>query len=692
MSRRAPPPSLRGFDDVQSQRNTRVRAAAVLVAVLAGTAVATLVPGAGAGEPRAAAHAAQAGGSVDPTALSKQVSQLADLTAGEWATHEDAKGGFDDPVDGRVVGDYGVSMIGEALVAAGVDSGNQALVDDGLSAELSEIAHADEGGFELLSLSDAYSYDEAHLAGNPSWTNARPRLARFLRRHGPPISKQGLCYASPHCYNNLKLVSALAELALQHTGLRGYRSDALLGNPRGVRDQTLAWLHQAVGHAGSGAYRVGDPAFSGAGILSDPTENPLAYHVLSTLILGKAILLLGARTPPAALDAFNRTAEALVGLMAPDGDDSYIGRGQAQVWTVAATIDALATAAELSTDPTWRGRYLSAATVALWRLKALYPTDGWGFPLVPRFVGENLPTNYNGIDHYANTVEYDGLALWALDDAAIQLQGAQDAAEEPLPSESDGAFIDPSHTQFAAVTQGGLWYAVHAVNSNPGDARYGFGLVAAELDTVTGWRSVQPQRPLTRNASVGGLAMLSRRTTFYPVGRRISASSSGIVTIFGRWSTGRDIVDRGTQWTFSPTAAGEGVMLSFNTEPRSAYALQVWYEAGARLARSRQGVTVDEPDGSIQAYLLNVPVHISTSNTASSAYSANLHSLVLTIPPAPAARQITYTTLLADTAPTPGATGLSGTSGASGPSGQTGSTGHSGASGSSGASGGTGST
>jgi hypothetical protein len=120
--------------------------------------------------------------------------------------------------------------------------------------------------------------------------------------------------------------------------------------------------------------------------------------------------------------------------------------------------------------------------------------------------------------------------------------------------------------------------------------------------------------------------------------------------------------------TFSPTAAGEGVMLSFTTEPRSAYALQVWYEAGARLARSRQGVTIDEPDGSIQAYLLNVRVHMSTSNTASSAYAANLHSLVLTIPPTPAARQITYTTVLADAAPAPGATGPSGSSGASGAS------------------------
>jgi hypothetical protein len=225
---------------------------------------------------------------------------------------------------------------------------------------------------------------------------------------------------------------------------------------------------------------------------------------------------------------------------------------------------------------------------------------------------------------------------------------------------------------------------VHAVNSNPGDARYGFGLVAAELDTAGGWRSVLPQRPLTRNANTGGLAMLSGKTTLYPVARRVSATSDGVVTIFGRWTHGPGIVDRGASWTFAPTAAGDGVTLSFATKPRSEYALQVWYEAGAHLVRSGEGVTIDEPDGSIQAYLLNVHVQISAANTASSAYAANLHSLVMTIPAATAARQITYTTLLAYVPPVPGSTGPSG---ASGPSGKTGPSGTSGASGKTGPSG-----
>jgi hypothetical protein len=129
-----------------------------------------------------------------------------------------------------------------------------------------------------------------------------------------------------------------------------------------------------------------------------------------------------------------------------------------------------------------------------------------------------------------------------------------------------------------------------------------------------------------------------------PSGGESARRASGVVTIVGRWRDGQDIVDRGTVWTFAPTAAGEGVTLSFTTKPRSAYALQVWYEAGARLVRSSDGVTIDEPDGSIQAYLLNVHVAISAAATASSAYAANLHSLVMTIPPATAARQITYTT------------------------------------------------
>ncbi len=194
--------------------------------------------------------------------------------------------------------------------------------------------------------------------------------------------------------------------------------------------------------------------------------------------------------------AFSRCARALIGLMAPDGDVAYIGRGQGQVWTVAAGIDALSLAAQMTHSAIWKGRYLAGAALELARLRSLYPPDGWGLPLVPRLAGQAAP-NYLGIDGYANTVEYDGLSLWALADAARVLSLIPPTPYQALPSTKKGAFVDPSHTKFAAVTDGRLWYAIHSSDSDPADARYGFGLISVERNSAQGWRAVLPYPPLT---------------------------------------------------------------------------------------------------------------------------------------------------------------------------------------------------
>jgi hypothetical protein len=692
--RRGAPLLLRGLRSLQARRNTRTRATACLCVLLVGGIATAAARGGSSDRLASAAGATGATGATaapPPTNLSQEALALASLTVSQWPSHELPRGALVDPVDGPLAGNYGVSMTGQAMVEAGAASSNEALIENGLDAELSEVSHPDGGSFELLSLSAAYSYNQAELAANSEWDAARPKIARFLRDRGQSISDLGVCFTSPHCYTNLKLVSAVADLSLLRTGLRSNRRHALLSAPSGLRSQALRFLAMAVSNTSDDAYRTGVPAFSGAGILSDPTENPLAYHALSTLMLGKAILLLGSRIPPGADAAFTHAAKALVALIAPDGDDTYIGRGQGQVWTVAATIDALATAAELTPDATWRGRYLTGVALELGRLEALYPSHGWGFPLVPRFAGGDPPSNYRGIDHYASTVEYNGLALWELQDAAAQLAYVQSAPNQPLPSESDGAFIDPSHAQFAAVTSGNLWFAVHAIDSNPGDARYGFGLVAAELDTTEGWQSVLPPRPLTTARMTGGLAMEAGGVTLYPAGTRIGVAGDGIVTVRGAWLTpSSKLRDSGTVWTFRPTTAGDGVALSFAARAGSGYAFQVWYEAGAKLARTSHGLSIVEPDGSTQTYSVNVPVRLTPGASASSAYAAHLRSTIITVPPTSRANLITYTTVLAGAGAATGQTGASGStasSGLSGPSGQSGSSGASAQSGTSGTSG-----
>lgn len=606
---------------------------------------------------------------VTPSVLAVEVSALTNGIAAQWSGHQLPGGPLIDPVIGPLKGDYGDAMTGQAMVVAGIAANDETLISRGVAAELADAAHPDDGSFELLALSAAYSLNQRELANDPAWLAGRGRVARFLRRHKPSISALEGCYTSPHCYTNLKLVSAVADISLLETGLRSGVKGALLANRRALRARVLRLLAMAAANAGRDAYRIGTARLSRLGILSDPTENPLAYHALSTAMLGRAILLLGPAAPPAIRNAFARTARALVALLAPDGAGTYIGRGQAQVWTAGVTIDGLAIAAELTSDPTWRGRYLAAAAVALARLEALYPTNGWGLPLVPRFAGSGDPRSYAGIDPYANTVEYNGLALWALDDAAKALATAAPAPPEQLPSATDGTFIDPSHTRFAAVTQGQLWFAVHALDSNLSDPRYGFGLLAAELDGPNGWESVMPAPPLTNRPVVGSVALRAKGGPLHPVGYHVHAGANGVVTVKGGWERAGDpnLIDPGTSWKFTPD--GSTVTLSTAAPRGSAYELQVWYVAGAQLSFAPQRLTIAEPDGTSQAYAVNSRIHVLQGVRASSAYAASMRSLILLVKPP--SGSLVYSTGFSLTAPT----GSSGPSGATGSSGATGPTG-----------------
>lgn len=622
---------------------------------------------------------------LSPPALGAQVSALVASTTTEWASHQTPEGWLIDPVLGRATGSYGLGMTGQSMVVLGVSRGDAALIEDGLRAELAEVAQPDGGGFELLALSEAFAWNDTHLASLGAWAPARATIAAFITNHAPLVSDAGDCYSEERCYDNLKLVAAVAELSLLQTGL----PDLTLGTPATIRAKALAALTQAAKNTGADARRLGTDPFRGAGILSDPGRSPLAYHVLSTLMLGQAVESLGASAPVSVIAAFSRCARALIGLMAPDGDIAYIGRGQGQVWTVAASIDALALAARMTHSATWKGRYLAGAALELARLRSLYPPDGWGLPLVPRLAGTDsgaaaptraasntpnqTPPNYLGIDGYANTVEYDGLSLWALTDAARVLSLIPPTPYQALPSTKNGAFLDPSHTKFAAVTDGRLWYAIHGSDSDPADARYGFGLISVERNSAQGWRAVLPYPPLTplltSTATTSGPTLIrGSKQVFYPVKTHIAVGASGVVTIHAGWgavnnqaaskqaATGKTATRRSrtrkaekveleTTWVYRPTSSEDGIVLSFRARAKCAYQFPIWFQTGSEVKESKTGLTITEPNGTSQSYDFNTGITLhASSETYHSAYSEHLGSILLTVPSASRAREITYTT------------------------------------------------
>jgi hypothetical protein len=608
---------------------------AALLAALALGASATV-------SPAAAAH-----GTLSAVALGQQVSTLVGEATGEWRAHEQSDGWLVDPVQGPLDGTYGVGMVGQATVEAGVAAGDQTAVEAGLRAELAELAHPDDGGFELLSFAQAYAWNQTHLPGTQAWATAGPRIAAFLRAHRSPIGDASACYGAAGCYDNLKLVNAVAYLALLPTGLIGATNGALLDDRAGLRAQALALLAMAARNTSDDAQRLGTVAFGDAGILSDPTENPLAYEALSAEMLGHAVLALGTAVPHPVLEAFSRAARGLIGLIAPAGDVAYIGRGQGQVWTAGAAADAFAIAAALTPSAVWRGRYLAGVALVLRRLRTVYPRGGWGFPLVPRLAGDPDGENYLGLDGYANTVEYNGLTLWALADAAPVLDHLASAPAQPIPSETDGVFIDPSHARFVAITHGNWWLAVHGTDSNFADARYGFGLVAAEVRTAHGWQPSLARRPLTNAPQVGGLAMLTGGHTYYPVGTALDTSVSDRTTIDGHWETSQGARQSGTaRWSYWVNEAGNGVTLTFDAHRRDTYLFQVWYPQGARVSRGTKSITVSELGGASQTYRLSMPFRLSPSHTTyHSAYAEKLASSILTVVPGRTGK-LEYTTIL----------------------------------------------
>lgn len=604
------------------------------------------------------------GETLAPVSLSEQAGLLVAGSVADWSQHELEGGQLIDPVLGVSVGSYGTGMIGQVMVEVGASRGSlegrsrfpdEALIADGLRAEVSETVSPDDSAFELLALSDAFIWNEHNLSKNLAWQAARPAIAAFLSVHGPIVSSgTELCNVDPGCYDNHKLVAGVAALALLATGLDGAAPTSLLHDRAALRRRALDLLAQATVNTGSGARRIGKGvSFTGAGILSDPTRNPLAYQALSSMMLGDGVEALGEAAPASARDAFLRSARGLVGLMAPDGNTAYIGRGQGEVWTVAATADALSIAASMTHSALWRGRYLVAAALALRRLQTVYPLASRGLAMVPRLAEEASEgtgtgeESYEGIDGYANTVESDGLALWALAEATRVLFSLPVTRAQLLPSASNGVFLDPSQTKFAAVTDGSLWYAIHATDSDPADARYDFGLVAAERRTGIGWEPILPYRPLTSTPTTGGPALLLGGQELFPVGRTISAAADGEVVVKGGWETSSEAAPSRLDavWRFRPTPGASGVALSFSARAGQSYQFEVWYARGSHLTESASGLSVQEPGGYGCSYTLNGAVGLTFVGEAyHSAYDAQLESALITVRARGRHPLISYTT------------------------------------------------
>lgn len=467
-----------------------------------------------------------------PTAamLDGEIRALRDTAAAQWSGMMTPAGDFRNPFAADLARGHGsfvpgllVYSLHRAGQVAAAERAWPRTVDPARASAFDMLGAA--YGYRLLPLSDA----------------RRAQLYGYMSRYGIPVNGYR-CLVQPTCYGNLRLADALAVIAITGDGVQASDPAARLADPVAARANAAyvvnEWIGRVVDHGVRA--RIGSARMRGS-LLSDPQLNTTAYHALSAFMLSEAVAQLGPEVSPTARRALRETLDTLAALVAPDGDMSYLGRGQGQTWVPAIVAGAMANGARDAAPRNTRraARYLAVARRAIHRLAALHASPQ-GFRLVP---GER--TTADGIDGYAHTVAYNGLALFGLTVALDALADIPDVPIGRLPAERRLAVEDAGMSGLGVVSDGRVWLAVHKKPSAIKDLRYDFGAVALKRRTARGWVDLLAPRPLApTDPNSAGPALMHRGVPVLPRGydvdvrRRTVKISGGGYRLGDRWLRG----------------------------------------------------------------------------------------------------------------------------------------------------------
>lgn len=403
------------------------------------------------------------------------------------------------------------------------------------------------------------------------------------RLHAPGVADA--CYRDARCFNNYDLVSSVLSLELARRGQLSRVPGARL-HDRELRRHTLQWLRDRLPATTSQTARLSQPGLGERSMaaLSDPSTYPLAYHAFSSALLTRAVTLAGRDAPAAVRRLLRNALWQLVAFTGPNGETSWMGRGQDQVWTLAAAAYAGMQGSILldRADPALAARLRRLADVELEALRGRLGDDGLHQTPLGR-------AGRAGIDHYASSVGNAAHTLVWLE-LAREVAPSVRGASRPLPSETDGARAsDPRSTGLMTLRSGAVWIGVHRRRSHRSDERYDFGLLRALVRRPDGsWSSLLPARPIVRpgRASAPSGPLLQR-------GGRVSApvaTSGGVsatsVRLSGAWR-GAAGSARGT-WSWTPTRGG--VTMRSSCPRGAALRLTAWLPSDGPLVRSARGL------------------------------------------------------------------------------------------------------
>jgi hypothetical protein len=469
---------------------------------------------------------------------------------------------------------YGDAMLGYALLQTGLREGDARFTAAGVraltSATLPGRVPEPPSVFEHMAVASAYNLTRA----NPELAGPRAQWALWLHTRTTVRLQYDDRYRGNHW-----LVDAVAVLELERTGLVSGVPGTILGSGAATaRRRAVELINVQVPRMA----RAGRPF-----VLSDPPDNPIAYHGLSLGLYARAVHLLGHRAAPAARRTLRQAVRAAALMTAPNGDSSYFGRSQGQAWALSGTAYGALLAVALRVVP--RREQASAQGVArraLARLRSAYPVTSRGQLITPALAAD-LPAGARGLDEYAGASDMAGLALallnWTLDLRPDENSPAALPADRAL-----RATISQDDGRFAVVRRGRTWFAVKMTRSvrphQARDLRYDAGLALALRKGARGWRELVPQRP--RNGDAGppsaGPVLLGGAPRYFH-GRSIDTRGDGSVRVAGdfrRLGGGRR--RRPAAVVHRPTPCG--VSLAFNARRADAYRLSAFFSRRPRIS------------------------------------------------------------------------------------------------------------
>jgi hypothetical protein len=477
---------------------------------------------------------------------------LAQAIAAPWPGRQHSDGHFQEYVPGhdpRNKDDYGEAMLGYGLLQAGVRAGDQAMIIAGLNGVTHDAELPDSDAhirmFRDMAIAGAYNLARDRLAGDEYFQRLRPAWERRLREVTVDRLRPG------KKVTNKTLVEAVMVLELERSGLSAGAPGTVLADLPG----SVALVRRLVDRT-LPRVRVGNRT-----LLGDAPDFPPAYHALSTAFLARAIELLGPRAPARSKQLLHEALAASSALAGPDGDLTYWGRSQEQIWAL--TLTAYAAEFGRGALPASDVAPLGAlADRALTRVSREHRGGPGVFAITPA-LAQSIRGGTRGVDSYASSVQYSGLNLVATNWAADAAHPGLPVGE--LPADREGpSMLGRGTSRFATVRAGDIWFAVRQSPSTSGDLRYDFGLVALKQRDPDGtWHDELPLRPhpLRVPDSAGPLLNGAR-----PVGRSLSVARFGRVTIKGDYPN-----RRGVQFVFQPNGCRGLQMTVSPTRPTDRY-------------------------------------------------------------------------------------------------------------------------